>query len=91
MLKGPFLLLMENLASSNKLEMIDRSQVVEAIVARGKDLIGNQNGRDMGFEASYVFGGNYNFNNWSRLQIFYTIRAEQIKSLLIIILQYSFR
>ena len=31
---------------------------------------------------SYVFGGNYNFNNWSRLQIFYTIRAEQIKSVI---------
>jgi len=214
---------MENLASSNKLEMIDRSQVVEALVARGKDVIGNQNGRDigiqigggflkkngipvieyrlaafngsginladtandakdivgrivfnpvkglsfgggyyggygkalkpnidgvsqtrnrLGFEASYVlsrfstrgeyifgsdkgtdragwylqagyflipqklqilgkydlfdlntetanttsisyvFGGNYNFNNWSRLQIFYTIRAEQIKSII---------
>jgi phosphate-selective porin OprO/OprP len=214
---------MENLASSNKLEMIDRSQVVEALVARGKDVIGNQNGRDigiqigggvlkkngtpmieyrlgvfngsginiadtvnnakdivgrlilnpakglsfgagyyggygkaskpnvegisqvrnrLGFEASYVlsrfsikgeyifgsdkdidragwylqtgyfvipqklqllakydsfdlntttanstsisyvFGGNYNFNNWSRLQIFYTIRAEQVKSVI---------
>lgn len=214
---------MENLASSNKLEMIDRSQVVEALVARGKDVIGNQNGRDigiqvgggilknngiplieyrigafngsginladtandakdivgrvvinpakglsfgggyyggygkaihasvdgvsqtrnrLGFEASYilprfsvkgeyimgndkgtnragwylqagyflipqklqvlgkydlfdvntdtpnstsisyVFGGNYNFNNWSRLQMFYTIRAEQVKSVI---------
>jgi phosphate-selective porin len=214
---------MENLASSNKLEMIDRSQVVEALVARGKDVIGNQNGRDigiqigggfvkqngvpvieyrlgffngsginlgdtansakdvvgrvvlnpvrglsvgggyyggygkaahanvdgvsqtrnrLGFEASYVlsrfsvrgeyifgsdkgtdragwylqggyflipqklqvlakydlfdvntktanstsinyvFGGNYNFNNWSRLQLFYTIRAEQVNSVL---------
>jgi phosphate-selective porin OprO and OprP len=41
---------MENLASSNKLEMIDRSQVVEALVARGKDLIGNQNGRDIGIQ-----------------------------------------
>jgi phosphate-selective porin OprO/OprP len=214
---------MENLVSSNKLEMIDRSQVVEALVARGKDKIGNQNGRDigiqigggflqkngmplveyrlslfngsginiadttnnakdiagrvvlnpakglslgvgyyggygkaiksdeegtkqgrtrLGFEASYVrskfsakgeyilgrdqeidragwylqagyfvipqklqllakydffdtntatadntsisyvFGGNYNFNNWSRLQLFYTIRAEQVKSVI---------
>lgn len=44
---------MENLASSNKLEMIDRSQVVEALVARGKDVIGNQNGRDIGIQ----FGG----------------------------------
>jgi phosphate-selective porin OprO and OprP len=43
---------MENLASSSKLEMIDRSQVVEALVARGKDVIGNQNGRDIGIQAS---------------------------------------
>jgi hypothetical protein len=42
----------ENLASSNKLEMIDRSQVVEALVARGKDVIGNQNGRDIGIQVS---------------------------------------
>lgn len=41
---------MENLTSSNKLEMIDRSQVVEALVARGKDVIGNQNGRDIGVQ-----------------------------------------
>jgi len=41
---------MENLTSSNKLEMIDRSQVVEALVARGKDVIGNQNGRDIGIQ-----------------------------------------
>lgn len=31
---------------------------------------------------SYVFGGNVNFNNWSRLQIFYTIRAEQVNSVI---------
>jgi phosphate-selective porin OprO and OprP len=43
---------MENLTSSNKLEMIDRSQVVEALVARGKDVIGNQNGRDIGIQIS---------------------------------------
>jgi phosphate-selective porin OprO and OprP len=47
--KVPFSL--ENLVSSNKLEMIDRSQVVEALVARGKDVIGNQNGRDIGIQA----------------------------------------
>ena len=41
---------MENLASSNKMESIDRSQVVEALVARGKDEIGNQNGRDIGVQ-----------------------------------------
>lgn len=46
---------MENLASSNKLEVIDRSQVVEALVARGKDVIGNQNGRDIGIQ----FGGGF--------------------------------
>ncbi|MCX6255365.1 MAG: porin [Bacteroidia bacterium] len=48
--KIPFSL--ENLTSSNKLEMIDRSQVVEAMVARGKDVIGNQNGRDIGIQIS---------------------------------------
>jgi len=26
---------------------------------------------------NYVFGANYNFNNWSRLQAFYTIRQEE--------------
>jgi hypothetical protein len=46
---------MENLTSSNKLEMIDRSQVVEALVARGKDVIGNQNGRDIGLQVSGTF------------------------------------
>ncbi|MCK9638582.1 MAG: OprO/OprP family phosphate-selective porin [Prolixibacteraceae bacterium] len=38
----------ENLTSSTKLELIDRSQVVEALTARGKDVGGNQNGRDIG-------------------------------------------
>jgi phosphate-selective porin OprO/OprP len=45
----------ENLTSSNKLEMIDRSQVVEALVARGRDVIGNQNGRDIGVQISGSF------------------------------------
>jgi len=45
---------MENLTSSNKLEMIDRSQVVEALVARSKDVIGNQNGRDIGIQAGGI-------------------------------------
>ena len=40
----------ENLASSYKLDLIDRSQVVEALVARGKDVGGNQNGRDIGIQ-----------------------------------------
>lgn len=51
--KIPFSL--ENLTSSNKLEMIDRSQAVEALVARGKDVIGNQNGRDIGIQVSGTF------------------------------------
>jgi len=46
---------MENLTSSNKLEMIDRSQVVEALVARSKDVIGNQNGRDIGIQVGGTF------------------------------------
>ena len=46
--KIPFSL--ENLTSSNKLELIDRSQAVEALVARGKDVGGNQNGRDLGIQ-----------------------------------------
>lgn len=45
----------ENLISSPKLETINRSQVVEALVARGKDVIGNQNGRDIGVMASGNF------------------------------------
>jgi phosphate-selective porin OprO and OprP len=40
----------ENLTSSNKMEMIDRSQAVEALVFRGKDVNGNQNGRDIGIQ-----------------------------------------
>jgi phosphate-selective porin len=44
--KIPFSL--ENLASSTQLLLIDRSQVVEALTARGKDPVGNQNGRDIG-------------------------------------------
>ena len=46
--KIPFSL--ENLTSTNKLELIDRSQAVEALAARGKDVIGNQNGRDIGIQ-----------------------------------------
>ncbi len=42
----------ENLTSSPKLETINRSQIVEALVARGTDVIGNQNGRDIGIQAS---------------------------------------
>lgn len=42
----------ENIASSHKLETIDRSQVVEALVARVRDVIGSHNGRDLGIQAS---------------------------------------
>jgi Phosphate-selective porin len=42
----------ENQVSDNKSESIDRSQVVEALVARGKDVIGNHNGRDIGVQAN---------------------------------------
>ena len=40
----------ENLLSDSKLEMPDRSQVVEALVSRSTDVIGNQNGRDVGVQ-----------------------------------------
>jgi len=42
----------ENLISNTKLETINRSQVVEALTARSNDVIGNQNGRDIGVQAS---------------------------------------
>jgi hypothetical protein len=45
----------ENQISDNKMEAIDRSQVVEALVARGKDVNGNHNGRDLGI----LVGGNF--------------------------------
>jgi phosphate-selective porin OprO/OprP len=41
----------ENLQSSNKMELINRSLVVGALVARGLDVIGEQNGRDVGIMA----------------------------------------
>lgn len=46
----------ENLSSDVNPDTINRSQVVEALVARTKDVVGNQNGRDTGFQAS----GQYN-------------------------------
>jgi phosphate-selective porin OprO and OprP len=51
--KIPFSL--ENLTSSNKLEAIDRSQAVEALVYRSKDVIGNHNGRDIGMQTGGSF------------------------------------
>lgn len=44
----------ENLTANTKNDFIERSQVVEALVARGKDVISgqsNQNGRDIGVQA----------------------------------------
>lgn len=46
---------MENLTSSPKLETINRAQAVEALTARGGDVIGNQNGRDIGVQLSGGF------------------------------------
>ncbi|MBI1976575.1 MAG: hypothetical protein HYS56_03605 [Candidatus Omnitrophica bacterium] len=43
---------LENLTSNTKLETINRSQVVEALAARSNDVIGNQNGRDIGVQGS---------------------------------------
>jgi phosphate-selective porin len=40
----------DNITSNTRLDFIDRSQVTEALVARGKDVIGNQNGRDLGVQ-----------------------------------------
>jgi len=45
----------ENQISDNKSESNDRSQVVEALVARGKDVNGNHNGRDLGI----LIGGTF--------------------------------
>jgi hypothetical protein len=45
----------ENLAADRELEVIDRSQVVEALVARSKDILGNTNGRDIGIQAGGTF------------------------------------
>jgi phosphate-selective porin OprO/OprP len=45
----------ENLVADRELEVIDRSQVVEALVARGKDILGNTNGRDIGIQAGGKF------------------------------------
>ncbi len=58
--KIPFSL--ENLTSSNKLEMIDRAQAVEALAARGKDVIGNQNGRDLGIQIGGILVKNKTTN-----------------------------
>lgn len=46
---------LENVTSNTRLETINRSQVVEALVARGSDVIGNHNGRDTGLQAGGSF------------------------------------
>ncbi len=61
--KVPFSL--ENLTSSNKLDFIDRSQAVEALTARSQDVIGNQNGRDIGIQVGGTF---LNIANLNRLE-----------------------
>jgi phosphate-selective porin OprO and OprP len=45
----------ENIDADRELVVIDRSQVVEALVARGKDILGNTNGRDIGIQAGGKF------------------------------------
>ena len=45
----------ENQISDNKMEGNDRSQVVEALVARSNDVNGNHNGRDIGVLADGTF------------------------------------
>jgi phosphate-selective porin OprO/OprP len=45
----------ESLTSDSQLELIDRSQVEEALNARAKDVLGNQNGRDIGGQVSGSF------------------------------------
>lgn len=46
---------LENITSNTKGDLIDRSQVVEALVSRVKDLIGNHNGRDIGLTTGGKF------------------------------------
>src|SRR5258708_32110111 len=45
----------ESLTSDSQLEFIDRSQVIEALAGRSKDIIGNQIGRDIGAQISGSF------------------------------------
>jgi hypothetical protein len=45
----------ENLISDSQLEFIDRSQVVNALAGRSADVIGNQNGRDIGIQVNGSF------------------------------------
>jgi phosphate-selective porin OprO/OprP len=51
--KVPFSL--ESLIADSQLEFIDRSQVVNALAGRSTDVIGNQNGRDIGIQINGSF------------------------------------
>ncbi|MGZ3778466.1 MAG: porin [Mucilaginibacter sp.] len=51
--KIPFSL--ESLTADAQLEFVDRSQVVEALASRSKDVIGNQQGRDIGITIAGSF------------------------------------
>lgn len=53
---------LENNTSNTKLDLADRSQVVEALVARKNDVINDHNGRDLGIQVGGSFikvNGNY--------------------------------
>ena len=55
----------ESLIADSQLEFIDRTQVVNALAGRATDVIGNQNGRDIGIQVNGSFGkinGRYLFN-----------------------------
>jgi phosphate-selective porin OprO and OprP len=52
---------LENQTSDSKLDFIERSQVVDKLVARTNDVIGNQNGRDLGIQAN---GSLLKLNSW---------------------------
>jgi len=45
----------ESLVSDSQLDFIDRSQTVEALAGRSNDVIGNQNGRDLGVQVNGSF------------------------------------
>lgn len=51
----------ESLVSDSQLELLDRSQVEEALNARAKDVLGNQNGRDIGTQLN---GSLFKINNF---------------------------
>jgi phosphate-selective porin len=46
---------LESLISDSQLDFIDRSQVVNALAGRSTDVIGNQNGRDIGIQINGSF------------------------------------